>query len=110
MAMAGMLMSSRWRAKEGTRKWMGTSTSDPAVQNTTWRGQGRVAWKWDVLPLHGCHGGILSNTCRATTWMEWDAYLGLVRAEFGHGPKMKFAKLGLLYISGLRVMVIRVVD
>ena len=75
---------------------MGTSASDLAVQNTTRRGQGRVAWKWDVLPLHGFHGGILSNTCRATTRLEWDAYLGLVWAEFGHGPKMKFAKLGRL--------------
>ena len=97
MAMADMLTSPRWRAKEGTRKWMGMSASDPAVQNTIRRGQGRVAWRWDVLPLHGCHDGISSNTCCATMWLEWDVYLGHVCAEFGHGPKMKFAKLGLPY-------------
>jgi len=94
--MAGMLTSLRWRAKEDMRKWMRMSASDPAVHNTTRRGQGRVAWRWDVLPLHGFHGGISSNTCCATMWLEWDTYLRHVWAEFGHGPKTKFAKLGLL--------------
>ena len=49
MAMADMLTSPRWRAKEGTRKWMGTSASDPAVQNTMGaRGMevGRAALAW----------------------------------------------------------------
>ena len=110
MAMADMLTSSRWRAKEGTRKWMGTSASDPAVQNTTRRGQGRMAWRWDVLPLHGCHGGISSNTCRATKWPAWETNLGRFHAELGDGPNMKFVKLGLIYIFRLSVMVIKLTD
>ena len=96
MAMADMLPSLRWGAKEGARKWMGMSASDPAVQNTTRRRQGRVAWRWDVLPLHDDHVGILSNTWRAPEYTEWDANLDPFWAEFGHGPKTKFAKLGLL--------------
>ena len=61
---------------------MRMSASDPAVQNMMRIGQGRMAWRWDVLPLHGCYGVISSSTCRATMWLEWDAYLGHVWAEF----------------------------
>ena len=46
--------------------------------------------------MHDDRVGILSNTWRASEYTEWDANLDPFWAEFLHGPKMKFAKLGLL--------------
>jgi len=46
---------------------------------------------------HGGHVGISANTSRAAEWPAWETILGLFQAEFGHGPKTKFAKLGLPY-------------
>ena len=55
-------------------------------------------------------GGILSNTCRVTVWIEWNIILGSLQAELDLGPKTKFVVLMLLYIFHLRDMTIRVVD
>ena len=45
------------------------------------------------------HWGILPSTWRAAKRSAWGTILGRLQAKFGHGPKMKFAHLGLLYIS-----------
>jgi len=37
--------------------------------------------------------GILSNTCRVTVWIEWNAILGSLQAELDLCPKTKFALL-----------------
>ena len=55
-------------------------------------------------------GRISPSTWRATMWSAWDADLGWTWTEFGHGPKMKFVKIVLLYIFHLSVMVIRITD
>ena len=59
-------------------------------------------WQWSsamvgARSLHGGHVGISANTWRAAEWPAWETIVGLFQAEFGHGPKNKFAKLGLPY-------------
>ena len=76
------------------------------VHNGTERGQGKV----ELAAMVGApccmvathrpgvfRWGILSNTCRVTVWIEWNAILGSLQAELDRGPKMKFVALGLLY-------------
>jgi hypothetical protein len=46
---------------------------------------------------HGSRVGESSSTWRATNGAWWAALLGWIWAESRHGPKMKFAHLGLLY-------------
>ena len=61
--------------------------------------QGRMAVELAMVgapSLHGGRVGISSSTWRATKRPAWEAILGLFRAELDHGPKMKFAQLGLL--------------
>jgi hypothetical protein len=58
-----------------------------------WHGAGR----WGAAALHGGHAPITSSTWRASAWPEREAILGRFRSEFGHGQKMKFVHLGLLY-------------
>jgi len=60
--------------------------------------------------VHGGRVGLLSNTWRASAWARWGADLGHFQAESDLGPKMKFAHLGLLYISHLSCQVIRALD
>jgi len=38
-------------------------------------------------------GRISPSTWRATKWSAWDADLGRIWTEFGHGPKTKFSLL-----------------
>ena len=54
--------------------------------------------------------GKSSSTWRASVWAGWGADLGHFQAESDLGPKMKFAHLGLLYISHLSCQVIRALD
>jgi len=60
--------------------------------------------------LHGGRVKKSSSTWPVSKWPAWEINLGGFRAEFGHGPKMKFAQLVLLYIYCLRCTAIRVID
>ena len=90
----------RWgvkgRIREGCRTWRG-------VWHPLWRAQGRCIGLVRVSTMvgerspHGGHVGISANTWRAAEWPAWETIVGLFQAEFGHGPKTKFAKLGLPY-------------
>jgi hypothetical protein len=54
--------------------------------------------------------GITSNTWRAVNGTRWDAVLGLLQADSGHGPNMKFEARSKLYDFPLGSKVIRAVD
>jgi hypothetical protein len=47
--------------------------------------------------VHGGRVRFSSSTWRASVWPEREVILGCFRSEFGHGQKMKFVHLGLLY-------------
>ena len=77
------------------------------VHNGTERGQGKV--ELAAMVRAPCcmvaphrpgvfRWGILSNTCRVTVWIEWNAILASLQAELDLRPKTKFGKLGLLSI------------
>jgi hypothetical protein len=66
--------------------------------------------RWGALQMHGGHTPISSNTWRATVRARQATFLGRLRAELGHGPKMMFAHLALLYIFPLKTKIIRAVD
>jgi len=89
------------------------------VHNGTERGQGKV----ELAAMVGApccmvathrpgvfHWGILSNTCRVTVWIEWNAILGFLQAELDLGPKMKFSVLLTLSNFYYGTMVIRVAN
>ena len=74
--------------------------------SSAWHEVGRASAMAGRAPVHGCHDGISSNTWRAPELTWWGANLGHFRAESVLGPKMKFAHLGLLYVSHLRCLII----
>ena len=67
---------------------------------------GRASAMAGRAPVHGVHEDNLSSTWRAPELTWWGANLGHFRAESVLGPKMKFAHLGLLYVSHLRCLII----
>jgi hypothetical protein len=62
-------------------------------QDTWRRGGALLPCMVDMSTTHV----ILPNRWRATVWSVWDALLGQIWAEFGHGPKNKVEAHELLY-------------
>jgi hypothetical protein len=56
------------------------------------------------------HWGILPSMWRAVKRSAWDAILGWLQAEFGHGPKSKVVAHIMLYNFYLRCTTIRAMD